>query len=255
MARRDRPHRPNVTGRSNKAPRFIGIPHRVWMSEAVCSLNPNARTLLIELAMMENGKNNGSIWLSVRDATDRIGFADFRPALQAFEDLIGAGLIAMTKDAHFSIKAAETSRARCWRLTWLAWPEGPKTKRAPSHEWETYLAPGQTPARKRASRRQEALARYRKALVEQKMPVVESTTMEVEMPINEVHPVGESTTAFVIKDANQPFADVGESTAHTAVTMGYGASMWWTSESISRMVLNQALFLLLAHWGSFRAAA
>ena len=199
--------------------------------------------------MMDNGKNNGSIWLSVRDATDRIGFADFRPALQAFEDLIAAGLIAMTKDAHFSVKAAETSRARCWRLTWLAWPEGPKTKRAPTNEWETYSPPGQTPERKRANRRLEALARYRKALSEQKMPVVDSTTMEVEMPENETRPVGESTTALVKKGANQPFAIVGESTAHTAVTRGYGASTWWGSERIAQMALNHAFLNSAVHFG------
>jgi len=189
-----RPARPNAKGRSGKAPRFIGIPHTVYLSEAVSSLNTNARALLTELAMMENGRNNGSIWLSIRDATDRLGFSDFEPAMKAFDDLIDRGLIMMTKDAHFSIKAAETSRARCWRLTWLIWPEGPAKKRAPTQDWQHYVAPAKTPERKRANRRLKALARYRKALVDNKMPVRDSPMIEVEIPSTAAQPVRDFPT-------------------------------------------------------------
>lgn len=126
-----------------------------------------ARCLLTELVMIENGKNNGSIWLSTKDATDRLGMTDQRPAMRGFENLQDRGLVKMTKEAHFSVKAAETSRARCWRLTWL-----PSQGGAASNEWERYSAPPKTKERKAADRGLEAMARFRKAIASNKMPVV-----------------------------------------------------------------------------------
>ena len=193
--RRDRSRRPNATGRSDKVSRFIQLPHRIYQSEAVCSLNPNARALLAELVMLDFGRNNGSIYLSVRDATDRLGYSDMETAMRAFEDLEDRGLIALTKDAHFDVKAADNSRARCWRLTWLPWPEGPKGKRAPTNEWEHYLAPAGSPERKRANRRLEALARYRSALSANKMPVRDSLTTGDDLDALNGKTVRESLTA------------------------------------------------------------
>lgn len=192
--RRDRPRRPNATGRSDKASRFIRLPHRLYQSEALCSLNPNARALLTELAMLENGRNNGSLYLSVRDARDRLGFADTEAAMRAFGDLEDRGFIRLTKDAHFDVKAADNSRARCWRLTWLPWPDGPKGKRAPTDEWEHYRAPSGTPERKRANRRLEALARYRSAISANKMPVRDSRTTEADLEVLEARAVRDSRT-------------------------------------------------------------
>lgn len=144
------------------------------ISEAYRSLDPTARSLLTELTMIENGKNNGSIWLSVADATDRLGLSDARPAIRAFDDLQERGLIKMTKDAHFSVKTAATSRARCWRLTWLAFEN-----KAPSNDWQTYQAPKQTKARRAADRGLRAMARFRKALSSHKLPVVDFTAIDV----------------------------------------------------------------------------
>jgi hypothetical protein len=61
----------------------------------------------------------------------------------------------MTQDAHFSIKASKFSRARRWRLTWLAGPG----RKAPSREFLEREAPPKTSARKRTERGQKALAR------------------------------------------------------------------------------------------------
>lgn len=252
---RDRPLRPNATGRSDKSSRFIGIPHRVYLSEAVCSLNPNARAMLFELAMMENGKNNGSIYLSVRDASDRLGFSDYEPAQRAFGDLMDRGLIAMTKEAHFSIKAAETSRARCWRLTWLPWPEGPRGQKAPTNEWESYQAPGKTPARKRANRRLEALARYRKAWATDKIPVRDSRTIEAEILPLACEAVRETPTDVLQIDANPPISNVRDSPTHTAVTMGYGGSMWWINERFAIMAVHILLLRAAGHFLPSTAAA
>lgn len=163
----------NATGRNeNPTDRFARLPHRILTSEAYRSLDPVARSLLTELTMIESGKNNGSLWLSVKDATDRLGLADARPAIRAFEDLQDRGFARKTKDAHFCVKAAETSRARCWRLTWLAFDNKP-----PSNDWQSYQAPKQTKARKAADRGLRAMARFRKALSSHKIPVVDFTAL------------------------------------------------------------------------------
>lgn len=166
----------NATGRSDVTDRFARLPHRVLISEAYRSLDLVARALLTEMVMMENGKNNGSLWLSVADATDRLGQSDARPAIRGFDDLQDRGFIRMTKDAHFSVKASETSRSRCWRITWLAFDRKP-----PSNEWQGYQAPPQTKARKAADRGLKAMARYRKAQSSHKMPVVDFTVLGAEM--------------------------------------------------------------------------
>lgn len=166
----------NAKGRNEPTDRFARLPHRVLISEAYRSLDLVARALLTEIVMLENGKNNGSLWLSVADATDRLGQSDARPAIRAFDDLQDRGFIRMTKDAHFSVKASDTSRARCWRITWVAFDRKP-----PSNEWQDYQAPPQTKARKAADRGLKAMARYRKAQSSHKMPVVDFTVIGTEM--------------------------------------------------------------------------
>lgn len=69
--------------------------------------------------MLENGRNNGSLYLFVRDATDRIGMVDTAAIKTAFDELVNHGLIARTNEGYFEIKAAERSHARYWRLTWV----------------------------------------------------------------------------------------------------------------------------------------
>ena len=72
----------NAKGRNeNPVERFARLPHRILISEAYRSLDLVARSLLTEIVMIENGKNNGSLYLSVKDATDRLGQADARPAM------------------------------------------------------------------------------------------------------------------------------------------------------------------------------
>lgn len=162
--------RPNATGRVDKEGRFVRLPHAVLESEAYRSLDLTARSMLVEIVMLENGKNNGSLWLSIIDGKDRLGIADARPAMRAFDDLVDRGLLRMTKEAHFSIKSAEASRARCWRITWLPW-DG---KRA-SNEWQCYVAPAQCKARTAADRGLKAFARYKKGQSQRKFPVVNFT--------------------------------------------------------------------------------
>lgn len=189
MARGRNRKKVNATGRNEQTERFASLRHRILISEAYRSLDLTARGLLTELIMLENGRNNGSLWLSVADATDRLGIADQRATMRAFDDLQDRGLIAMTKDAHFSIKAAETSRARCWRLTWVSCEGKP-----PTNAWQTYSAPPQTKARKAADRGLRAMARYRKALSADKMPLVNSTALPPIRPYFTTQPAEEFHT-------------------------------------------------------------
>lgn len=172
MRRRGR-NRPNAKGRNeNTTKRFAALPHEILISAAYRGLDLTARALLTEIVMIENGRNNGSLWLSVRDAADRLGITDARPISRAFEMLQLAGLIAMTKDAHFSVKASETSRARCWRLTWR-----PCDNKGASNEWRSYRPVSGTRESRRADKGQRAMARYRKQCAQNKMPVVDFTSM------------------------------------------------------------------------------
>ena len=107
-------------GREGRTDRFARLSHKLLESGAYRALSPNARSLLVELAMMENGKNNGTLFLSVRDAADRMGIASPQAAGRAFDELEELGFIACTTAAHFALKAGTGSRARAWRLTWQA---------------------------------------------------------------------------------------------------------------------------------------
>lgn len=170
-------NKPNATGRNEAKDRFARLPHAILFSEAFRSLDPVARCLLVEITMIENGKNNGSIFLSTKDATDRLGLADQRPAMRAFDDLQARGFIAMTKEAHFAIKASDTSRARCWRITWQAYDN-----KGPSNEWQAYEAPPKSKARRAADRGLRAMARFRNALAANKFPAVNFTAMNRKTP-------------------------------------------------------------------------
>ncbi len=120
-------------GRSSNTDRFVRLGHNLLSSNAYRALTPNARSLLVELAMLDNGANNGSLYLSVRDAAARMGVADLTAASRAFDELMALGFIDLAQDAHFRVKAAEASRARCWRLTWLPCP----SRKAPT--WDACL--------------------------------------------------------------------------------------------------------------------
>lgn len=243
---RNRPRRPNHTGRSDKTARFSMMPHRVQQSAAYASLDLVARSLLAELLMIFNGSNNGSLHLSARDATARLGLSDFRPVQRAFSDLQDRKFVELTKASHFSVKAAEGSRARCWRISWLAWPECPSRDcRAPCWGFEQY-APEAGRDAARADRRLRALAKHRKDIATGNLPVVESTTMEGEMPKNVAAPVVESTTLKSRKRGNQPFPRVVESPAHIDVTMPRGVSAWWQSNAEAQIWGNLLLLSRVA---------
>ncbi|MCJ2178470.1 hypothetical protein [Novosphingobium album (ex Hu et al. 2023)] len=173
MAKRQRPKKPNVTGR-NDTSRFVRLDYRILNSNAYRALSPNDRALLVELVMLYNGQNNGSLYLSVRDGAARMGVADVNAARRSFATLQELGFIQMTEDAFFQVKAKESSRARCWRLTWLAGPG----RKAPSWEFLECEPEPKTQPRKRMERGQSALKAHRKARSSGQLPVLDSSTID-----------------------------------------------------------------------------
>ncbi len=217
---KQRNRKDNMKGGADKS-RFARLDHRIIESAAYSALTPNSRSLLIELTAMENGSNNGLLWLSVRDAAARMGVTDTKAAQAAFEQLQALGFIAMTREAHFVVKVAEASRARCWRLTWQA-VEG---QRGPSHEYLTLEPDAGSRDRKRMECRQRALKKWKRDMAEKKLPVVDSTTTGLETRLGLPITVVESPTCFEAIGENAPKLVVVDSTTHTAGTMGYGGSV------------------------------
>lgn len=214
---RARKNKPNKAGRNdNPVGRFAAIRHELLQSPAYCSLSPNARALLIELVAMENGQNNGSLWLSIRDAAARIGLVNKDSAAKAFVELESTGLLRMTKEAHFSVKASETSRARCWRLTFLHAVGTGRTD-----EWRQFQ-----PVDKGAKRRMEmglgAHKAYRKAMAKEKMPVLDSWTIKESADHLEGRAVHKLRTAKPDNDEKVPILVVHELGPHTAGTIDTG---------------------------------
>jgi hypothetical protein len=226
MGRGRKRNRVNQTGRNN-TDRFVRLSYRLLCSNAYRSLSPNARSLLVELAMLYNGGNNGSLYLGVRDAAHRMGVADLTAASRAFDELMTRGFIVMTQDGHFLVKAAETSRARCWRLTWQP---GPGRRIATWDFMEREPEP-KTPARKRMERGQRSLKAYRKARSGNKFPVLDCETMaafEVETAPN---PVAKSNTLNQQNGGNPPILCVPDSDTHLAIPEGRARDCasfgWW----------------------------
>lgn len=121
-------------------------------SPAYLGLSPNARSLLEQIQTLENGSNNGQIFLSVRDATARMGLSDTKAGMAAFDQLIEHGFLAITKPGSFRVKASasnENARATCYRLTWLPWPSA---SRPATNEWKSWKPTPDTPPAKRLLR-------------------------------------------------------------------------------------------------------
>jgi hypothetical protein len=192
----------------------MAIPRWLWLSPRISAASPNARLLLVELLSMFNGRNNGELFLSVRDATHRIGLADFRATLAAFEELQELKLIEKTFVGFFAVKAGEC-RASAWRLTWI----GEDGRASFSDRWRVIGVNDLSDrSRKRLERRQSVLDRYLKGLRRGRISVVDSSTVQarsVEVSTTLRSPSVEKSSTPIIcpreNDLGQPRA---ESTTH-----------------------------------------
>jgi hypothetical protein len=86
-------------------------------SAAFQSLTPNAVRLLLELKMLHNGCNNGTLFLSVREAARRIRVGK-NQAAQAFAELQDRGFLRPAALGSFGRPSAtRRGMATSWRLT------------------------------------------------------------------------------------------------------------------------------------------
>jgi hypothetical protein len=176
--------------------------------------------------MMENGRNNGmGLFLSVRDAADRMGVADLHAAVNAFNELQDLGFIDMTHEAHFAVKAGEGSRARFWRLTW----EAVNGVRGPSNEF----VQRQPEPKSKAHRRMEKGLRALKRWMRKSQSSIPETGTHIRKCVADFASMKRSETPIptqaVVENATQnlrnggklPITIVQESTSYTAVPAGF----------------------------------
>jgi hypothetical protein len=119
MAMSKRPGgRADATGRSEGGGKHVRLYEWMLASPAYRDLRPTARALLVELARIYNGRNNGKIALAERDGADLLGMADKAAIRRAFRELTDHGFITMTKKGGFNVKDRSAKRATEWRLEW-----------------------------------------------------------------------------------------------------------------------------------------
>jgi len=104
--------KPNKKGRSDYQS-FVRIDRYLINSEAYRSLSVYGRALLVEIKHRYNGRNNGEIVMSVREAASRLG-ASIPTAQKALRDLEARGFIRATVKGAFTLKHRQAS---LWALT------------------------------------------------------------------------------------------------------------------------------------------
>jgi hypothetical protein len=171
----------------DRASRFIQVQRSFLHSAQISALSLTARWLLIELQGMFNGTNNGTLFLSVRDAADRLGLADLKAVRKAFDELVQLGLIREAAAGSFAIKVDEISRARAWHLNWVG--KG-GLENLPPVDCAT-LSKKQNA---RLSRRSNALTRYLKNYVRGEFAVENSTTLHARIAFSQQLGEENSTT-------------------------------------------------------------
>lgn len=139
--------RADATGRSKHSP-HVRMNHSIFDCAAYRALSPVARCLLWELIRLYNGRNNGLIYLSVRDAERLIGVANDATVTSAFADLVEHGFIVRTGQGSFHWKGGKAST---WRLTFLE-----AGGSAPTREFDRWKAPASSRAAARLQKLSES---------------------------------------------------------------------------------------------------
>jgi hypothetical protein len=91
------------TGRSNKKPRYVALPHYVMDTFAWRRLSVTARAAWLEFVRVHNGCNNGKIAMSERVLGERLRVSH-DTARRAINELLTFGFIVMTKASTFVSK-------------------------------------------------------------------------------------------------------------------------------------------------------
>jgi hypothetical protein len=140
------PRSANATGRSLTKGNFAQIPEIVMHSPAFTATPLAARALLMEIALLYRGVNNGFIGLSVRQAVSRMKCSK-DTAATCFRELQENGLIERTRRGNFDAKTAPLASE--WRLTWRPCN---RSNQLPSHAYRNWTPKCITkPRKKRAA--------------------------------------------------------------------------------------------------------
>jgi hypothetical protein len=106
-------------------------------TDAWKQLSGNAVKVLVELCQLNNGSNNGGIFLSAREAAFRCR-QSINTSAKCLQELVDTGFVDIVEKGAFSRK---TKTATTYRLTWL--PVGNEVtaqsglQRAPTHSYKT----------------------------------------------------------------------------------------------------------------------
>jgi len=214
--------RPNAKGRNEatvgRAGWRLQVMRSFWLSPVASAMTVNEKSLFWELTSLHTGSNNGELFMSVKDATHRIGLNDYAAGVNAFNGLIALGLVTVTAEASFSVKASEVSRARAFRLNWIDESGQPK----PGEAFPVDLAAISPSRRRRIERRQRALKVFVRDREQGKFAVGESLTMAARMEAAAGHLARESLTLKTGNGENPPSGAIRDSLTHLDYHWGVG---------------------------------
>jgi hypothetical protein len=112
-----RGRRVDATGRSIGDSQHVRLYRYELESTAYRSLSLGARALLVELKALFNGSNNGSLFMSVREAAKRLNSSKTYAA-DRLQELHDKGFIRPKQNGAFSVKClVGEGRATSWILT------------------------------------------------------------------------------------------------------------------------------------------
>jgi hypothetical protein len=127
---------PAKGNRQKTEPRHIRLYHSMLATPAWRGLSGNAVKVLIAICQLNNGANNGGIFLSARDAASRTGLS-VNTASKCLQELAETGFLEIVEKGAFSRK---TKTATTYRVTWLAVgsdiPATSGLQRAPTHAYK-----------------------------------------------------------------------------------------------------------------------
>jgi predicted transcriptional regulator len=132
------PNKQNKKGRSKAGPAFVQLFHYVRATEAWRSLSAQDRAVYLELLFLFNGRNNGWLALSVRDAAARANVAK-DTANRSLQTLQERGFIECTQEGAFSYKVRHAAEYR------LSHVPCDKTGKPPSRAFRTWRAANASP--------------------------------------------------------------------------------------------------------------
>lgn len=112
------------------------LDHSLLTSPAYRSLSPVSRALLVELVRLYNGKNNGMLAVSERDAASICNVSRIT-IRKGFAQLIEVGILEISRNSYFNVKSGD-KRCREYALTWLF---NFAERKPASNAWRSFVPP------------------------------------------------------------------------------------------------------------------